>query len=67
MELTKLGNPDATADRRLEAFPIADRTQVITLECAEFTCRCPITGQPDWAHDHDRVSARTRGRSRPRA
>ena len=50
MELTKLGNPDAPADRRLEAFPIADRTQVITLECAEFTCRCPITGQPDWAH-----------------
>ena len=49
MELTKLGNPDAAADRRLEAFPIADRTQVITLECAEFTCRCPITGQPDWA------------------
>jgi 7-cyano-7-deazaguanine reductase len=22
---------------------------VITLDCAEFTCRCPITGQPDWA------------------
>ncbi len=50
MELTKLGNPDAAADRRLEAFPIADRSQTITLECAEFTCRCPITGQPDWAH-----------------
>jgi 7-cyano-7-deazaguanine reductase len=49
MELTKLGNPDATADRRLEAFPIADRSQLITLECGEFTCRCPITGQPDWA------------------
>src|ERR1700759_2485898 len=50
MELTKLGNPGAAADRRLEAFPIADRSQTITLECAEFTCRCPITGQPDWAH-----------------
>jgi 7-cyano-7-deazaguanine reductase len=21
----------------------------VTLSCAEFTCRCPITGQPDWA------------------
>jgi 7-cyano-7-deazaguanine reductase len=49
MDLTKLGNPGASADRRLEAFPIADATQVITLECGEFTCRCPVTGQPDWA------------------
>ncbi len=49
MELTKLGNPDAKADRAIEAFPIADPTQVITLDCAEFTCRCPLTGQPDWA------------------
>ena len=49
MELTKLGNPDAKSDRAIEAFPIADATQVITLDCAEFTCRCPITGQPDWA------------------
>ena len=49
MELTKLGNPDAKSDRTIEAFPIADPTQVITLDCAEFTCRCPITGQPDWA------------------
>ena len=49
MELTKLGNPDAKSDRAIEAFPIDDPTQVITLDCAEFTCRCPITGQPDWA------------------
>jgi 7-cyano-7-deazaguanine reductase len=48
-QLTKLGNPDAQPDRRIEAFPIDDPTQVITLECGEFTCRCPITGQPDWA------------------
>jgi 7-cyano-7-deazaguanine reductase len=49
VELTKLGNPDARSDRAIEAFPIDDPTQVITLDCGEFTCRCPITGQPDWA------------------
>jgi 7-cyano-7-deazaguanine reductase len=49
VELTKLGNPSAKPDRAIEAFPIADTTQVITLDCGEFTCRCPITGQPDWA------------------
>lgn len=49
MGLTKLGNPDARADRHLEVFPIADQSQKITLNCQEFTCRCPITGQPDWA------------------
>jgi 7-cyano-7-deazaguanine reductase len=49
VELTKLGNPSATSDRAIEAFPIDDPTQVIVLDCAEFTCRCPITGQPDWA------------------
>lgn len=21
----------------------------VTFKCTEFTCRCPITGQPDWA------------------
>jgi 7-cyano-7-deazaguanine reductase len=47
--LTKLGNPDARADRRLEAFETADTTLQVVLHCREFTCRCPITGQPDWA------------------
>ena len=49
LALTKLGNPDARADRRLEVFETADQTLEVTLHCAEFTCRCPITGQPDWA------------------
>jgi 7-cyano-7-deazaguanine reductase len=49
LELTKLGDPTAAADRRLEAFEVTDATQEITLRCTEFTCRCPITGQPDWA------------------
>ncbi len=46
--LTKLGHPDAKPERAIEAFPIDDTSQVITLDCGEFTCRCPITGQPDW-------------------
>ncbi len=49
VQLTKLGHPDAKPDRTIEAFPIADPSQVITLDCGEFTCRCPITGQTDWA------------------
>ena len=48
-QLTKLGHPDAKPDRAIEAFPIDDTSQVIRLDCGEFTCRCPITGQPDWA------------------
>jgi 7-cyano-7-deazaguanine reductase len=47
--LTKLGNPDARADRQLEVFETGDRGLRVTLNCAEFTCRCPITNQPDWA------------------
>jgi 7-cyano-7-deazaguanine reductase len=49
MALTKLGRPDAAADRNLETFDIRDSSQEITIDCREFTCRCPVTGQPDWA------------------
>jgi 7-cyano-7-deazaguanine reductase len=49
MPLTKLGRGDAAADRRLETFPVSDASQEITIDCKEFTCRCPVTGQPDWA------------------
>lgn len=47
----KLGDKDAQVDGVLEWFPIgADQPPLeITLECTEFTCRCPVTGQPDWA------------------
>jgi 7-cyano-7-deazaguanine reductase len=47
--LTKLGNPEARADGVLEAFPVDDASLEIVLDCSEFTCRCPVTGQPDWA------------------
>lgn len=49
MSLTKLGQPGAAVDRNLETFPISDPSQEITIDCQEFTCRCPVTGQPDWA------------------
>ena len=49
MALTKLGNPDAAADGVLEAFDVDDTALEIVLDCAEFTCRCPVTAQPDWA------------------
>jgi 7-cyano-7-deazaguanine reductase len=49
VSLTKLGRPDAVPDRNLETFPISDPSQEITIDCREFTCRCPVTGQPDWA------------------
>ena len=37
--------------KKLETFPNpkADRDYVIRFECPEFTCVCPMTGQPDFA------------------
>ena len=36
--------------RALEAFPNhnPDRRYTVTLVCPEFTCLCPMTGQPDF-------------------
>jgi 7-cyano-7-deazaguanine reductase len=38
----------------LEIFvnPAPDRDYEITFDCPEFTCLCPLTGQPDFAHFH---------------
>jgi 7-cyano-7-deazaguanine reductase len=38
--------------RNLETFanPRPERDYVIAFECPEFTCLCPLTGQPDFAH-----------------
>jgi 7-cyano-7-deazaguanine reductase len=49
MNITKLGQADAPVDRNLETFPINDPSQEVVIDCREFTCRCPITSQPDWA------------------
>ena len=48
--LTILGHV-AHPERRLEVFPSRSRPGALSvrLHCHEFTCRCPVTGQPDWA------------------
>jgi 7-cyano-7-deazaguanine reductase len=49
--LTLLGNSKAKPSKKLEAFPNRnpDRYYLVTLETDEFTCICPMTGQPDFA------------------
>lgn len=51
--LTLLGRKRKTGEfiRKLETFPNwhPERNYVVTLETDEFTCVCPITGQPDFA------------------
>jgi 7-cyano-7-deazaguanine reductase len=49
-QLTILGK-EAVAERRLETFPNhhPERDYTITLHTREFTCVCPLTGQPDFA------------------
>lgn len=38
--------------KSLETFknPAPDRDYEIAFDCPEFTCLCPMTGQPDFAH-----------------
>lgn len=49
--LTLLGRK-AEPSKRLETFPNhhPGRDYVVRLESDEFTCVCPATGQPDFAH-----------------
>ena len=50
--LTKLGDkPTEGASKSLEAFPNPQpkRDFVVHMQIPEFTCLCPITGQPDFA------------------
>jgi len=49
--LSLLGRP-SKPERRLETFPNhhPGRDYVVTLTTDEFTCVCPATGQPDFAH-----------------
>lgn len=48
--LTKLGRPSQPS-KNLEAFPnrTPGRYYLVTLDTSEFTCLCPVTGQPDFA------------------
>jgi 7-cyano-7-deazaguanine reductase len=38
--------------KQLDVFdnPAPDREYEIVFDCPEFTCLCPLTGQPDFAH-----------------
>jgi 7-cyano-7-deazaguanine reductase len=49
-KLTILGR-NAKPSKKLETFPNRhpERDYTITLETSEFTCVCPMTGQPDFA------------------
>jgi len=54
--LTQLGrpaplpaSPDAAKLERV-ANPAPGRDYVVRFTCPEFTCLCPVTGQPDFAH-----------------
>lgn len=49
-DLSLLGQK-AQPSKKLEAFPNhnPDRYYKVTLETSEFTCLCPMTGQPDFA------------------
>lgn len=49
--LTLLGKKTTGPVRQLESFPNKHpgRRYLVTLVCSEFTCVCPMTGQPDFA------------------
>jgi len=45
-------NPPTAPSKDLHVFPnpAAERDYVIQFQIPEFTCHCPLTGQPDFAH-----------------
>jgi len=49
--LTMLGKEKIIPARKLETFPNhhPERDYVVTMLTEEFTCVCPLTGQPDFA------------------
>ena len=49
--VTILGSATRGPSKKLESFPYRhkDRTTRITFHCTEFSCVCPVTGQPDYA------------------
>jgi 7-cyano-7-deazaguanine reductase len=48
----KPAKPPSAPSKQLDAFPNPqpDRDYVISFQIPEFTCHCPLTGQPDFAH-----------------
>lgn len=50
--LTELGSAGKnTPTRTIETFPFRERGRdtLVVFKCTEFTCLCPLTGQPDYA------------------
>jgi 7-cyano-7-deazaguanine reductase len=45
-------NPPTAPSKELHVFPnpAPERDYVIEFQVPEFTCNCPLTGQPDFAH-----------------
>ncbi len=48
----KPAKPPSTPSKQLDVFanPAAERDYLIQFQIPEFTCHCPLTGQPDFAH-----------------
>jgi 7-cyano-7-deazaguanine reductase len=48
----KPANPPSVPSKDLHVFPnpAPERDYVIQFQIPEFTCHCPLTGQPDFAH-----------------
>lgn len=51
-ERPKPAVPPSAPSKALQAFPnpAPERDYVIRFDVPEFTCLCPLTGQPDFAH-----------------
>lgn len=49
--LSQLGSPGNKPQRSIECFPFkhAANNTIVTFRCTEFSCFCPLTGQPDYA------------------
>ena len=49
---TKPAAPPSAPSKQLDVFPnpAPERDYVIRFDVPEFTCLCPLTGQPDFAH-----------------
>ncbi len=48
----KPATPPSVPSKQLDVFdnPAAERDYLIQFQIPEFTCHCPLTGQPDFAH-----------------
>ncbi len=48
-EFKHLGKPSNEPVEKVDLIPWKGGLTVVRLDCAEFTCLCPVTGQPDFA------------------